>query len=498
MPTLSALVRWRARRHPDLEALRQDGRSLTWAELDRSTVMLARGLQDLGVSAGDRVAILDKNSLAYLELLLAVDRIGAVAAPVNWRLVPREVAQVTADAGAALIVAGEEFLGTAESTGVRSLDIAALPRLEGPDPAADRHDAVVWQLSTSGTTGVPKGAMLSNDNVFSCLPGIALEAPEMREGSRSLVAMPLYHIGGCGWAAASLWAGATCVVVREVLPDSLLQTIVEERVNAAFLVPAVLLFLSQVPGAATADFRHLERIFYGASPITPELLTRCIELFGCRFTQVYGLTETTGAITSLRHQDHSGRRLLSCGRANLGVDLRVVDPDGVDVAPDQTGELLVRSRQVMTGYFGRESETATAVHEGWFHTGDAAAIDADGFVYIRDRVKDMIVSGGENVYPVEVENVVAEHPDVIDVAVIGVPDVRWGETVKAVVVRRPGASVEAEAIIEFCRERLAGFKRPTSVDFVEAIPRNPTGKVLKRELRAPYWAGQERGVRGSG
>jgi acyl-CoA synthetase (AMP-forming)/AMP-acid ligase II len=310
--------------------------------------------------------------------------------------------------------------------------------------------------------------------------------------------MPMYHIGGCGWALAAMYAGSTLVLEREVAPDKLLHTIVDEGIASAFLVPAVLLFLSQLPGVDGADFSKLQRIFYGASPITPELLTRCIDLFRCQFTQVYGLTETTGAVAALRHDEHVGERLLSCGRANLGSDIRVVDADGRVLPAGEVGELVVRGRQIMRGYHDRPGDTAEVIRDGWFHSGDAAALDDGGYIYIRDRIKDMIVTGGENVYPIEVESVIAEHPGVADVAVIGVPNHRWGETVKAIVVRRPGSAVTAEEIVDFCRPRLGGFKRPTSVDFVESIPRNPTGKILKRELRDPYWHGQQRRVAGSG
>lgn len=498
MRTVAEILRWRARRHPDLEALCEDGRRLTWAELDAGSSALANGLLSLGVRRGDRVAVLDKNSIAVVELFFAAAKIGAVATPVNWRLVAREVAEIVADSEAPLLVVGEEFRGLADQVSTRVLGFDELPRGDAVDPRLDDAADVAWQLYTSGTTGLPKGVMLTHANLYAGMPGIALEVPEMREGARSLVAMPLYHIGGCGWALASLFAGATCVVVREIVPDRLLRTIVDERIDAAFLVPAVLLFLTMVPGVETADFSALDRIVYGASPITKELLTRCLELFRCRFTQVYGLTETTGAVVALRHEDHIGERLLSCGRPGLGVDVRIVDPDGRDVAAGEIGELWVRSEQNMLGYWHREADTADVLRDGWIRTGDACSMDADGFLYVRDRIKDMIVSGGENVYPVEVENVLAEHPDVADVAVIGVPDERWGETVKAIVVRRPGSQVTEAELIEFCRGRLAGFKRPRSVDFVEAIPRNPTGKILKRQLREPYWAGHERRVGGSG
>ena len=498
MLTLAEMLRWRACRHPDLDALREPGRTLTYAELDRSTTEIANGLIARGVRPGDRVAILDKNSVAYMELIWALAKCGAVAAYVNWRLTAREIADVVGDAGASLLVAGEDYRDAASALGIPLLMMTELPREAGEDPRLDDQAAVVWQLYTSGTTGVPKGAMLTNANIFSCMSGLVLEAPEAREGSVSLVAMPLYHIGGCGWASAMMFCGTTMVVVREIVPNELLRTIVEERIGTAFLVPAVLLFLTLLPEIEGADLGHLRRIFYGASPITPELLERCIELFGCAFTQVYGLTETTGAITVLRHEEHTPELLLSCGRANLGTDVRVVDAAGAELPAGQTGELLVRSPQVMAGYWRRDAENAAAIVDGWFHTGDAASIDQNGFIYIRDRIKDMVVSGGENVYPVEVEAVLAGHPEVADVAVIGVPDQRWGEAVKAVVVRRPGSSLSEAQLIDFTRDRLAGYKRPQSVDFVDAIPRNPTGKVLKRELREPYWVGQERRVAGSG
>jgi acyl-CoA synthetase (AMP-forming)/AMP-acid ligase II len=336
--------------------------------------------------------------------------------------------------------------------------------------------------------------MLTNRNLFSLSASLIYEIPEVLEGSRSLVAMPLYHIGGSGWALAAIGAGATAVVMREVNPLEMLGVLTEQKVATGFLVPAVLLFLTQIPSVEQADFSALRNICYGASPISPELLRRSIQVFDCRFTQVYGLTETTGAITALRHEDHGGERLLSCGRPLFGVEMKVVDPLGNEVPAGELGEIVYRGESVMAGYWGRPEETAAAIRDGWFFSGDAGTIDEDGFVYIRDRIKDMIVSGGENIYPAELEGVLAGHPAVADVAVIGVPDDRWGETVKAIVVRRPGAELSEAQLIEWSRERLAGFKRPRSVDFADVIPRNPSGKILKRELRERYWKGVERRV----
>ena len=494
MKTIGEMLRWRARRHPDLAATWFQGRTRTFGELDASTSALAAGLAgDLGVRPGDRVAILDKNSDEYLELLLALDKAGAVGVPVNWRLTPPEVATVVEDADPAVLVVGDEFRASADRVGCRVLGFGEVPRAEG-DPRGDREEAVTWQLYTSGTTGLPKGAMLTNQNLLGLIATLGWEAPELKEGRRGLVAMPLYHIGGCGWALAVLTHGSTAVVVREVVPQELLRVLAEQRVNSGFLVPAVLLFLTQVPGVEETDFSALENIHYGASPISRELLLRVIEVFKCRFTQLYGLTETTGAITALRHEDHEGERLTSCGRPMFGAEIRVVDPLGADVPPGEIGEVVYRGTGLMQGYWRRPDDTAAAIREGWFHTGDAGSLDADGFLYIRDRIKDMIVSGGENIYPAELESVLMGHPAVADVAVIGVPDDRWGETVKAIVVRRPGAELTAEELVEWSRDRLAGYKRPRSVDFAEAIPRNPSGKILKRELREQYWADRARQV----
>jgi acyl-CoA synthetase (AMP-forming)/AMP-acid ligase II len=306
--------------------------------------------------------------------------------------------------------------------------------------------------------------------------------------------MPLYHIGGCGWGLAVLTQGCTAIILREVVPQELLEVLVEQRVNSAFLVPAVLLFLTQVPGVEEVDFSALHNIHYGASPISQELLLRSIDVFKSRFTQLYGLTETTGAITALRHDDHEGERLLSCGRAMFGAEIRVVDPLDQDVPAGEIGEVIYRGPGLMQGYWRRPGDTSAAIRDGWFHTGDAGSMDEAGFLYIRDRIKDMIVSGGENIYPAELESILMGHPAVADVAVIGVPDERWGETVRAIVVRAPGTDLSEEELIDWSRDRLAGFKRPRTVAFTDGIPRNPSGKILKRELREAHWAGKARQV----
>jgi long-chain acyl-CoA synthetase len=298
-----------------------------------------------------------------------------------------------------------------------------------------------------------------------------------------------------------MYAGARSVIVRELDPAALVRLIPAEGVTHGFLVPAVLQFMLMVPGVEQADFSSLETIVYGASPISDEVLARSVATFGARFWQAYGLTETTGAVVNLAPEDHdlegpNRHRLRSCGVAGPGVELKIVDPESrAELPVGDVGEIWIRSPQVMRGYWNNDAATAEAVDpDGWFRSGDAGYLDEDGYLYIHDRVKDMIVSGGENIYPAEVENALMGHADIADAAVIGVPDDKWGEAVKACVVLKPGASCTADDIISFCKTRIASYKCPKTVDLIPALPRNPSGKVLRRELREPYWAGKERRV----
>jgi long-chain acyl-CoA synthetase len=494
MRTMAELLRWRAQRHPNLAAVLYEGRTQTYAELDASSSALAAALIiQLGLEPGDRVAILDKNCAAYLELLFALDKAGLVAAPLNWRLTPHEVRLIIDDIKPKVIVVGPEFKQHGISAGVRTLTFDELPR-GGMDPHRDVDGAVTWQFSTSGTTGLPKGAMLTGWNVLNTGLCLALEMPEIREGGPSLVCMPMFHLGGAGWAIWSMQEGASLVIVREITPDSLLKTIVEHKIETALLVPSVMLFLTELPAARTADFSHFKHITYGTAPISPDLLKRCIDIFKCKFTQIYGLTETAGPFTALTFEHHVGERLLSCGRPMFGGRARAVGPDGNDMPVGEVGEIVYQGENLMQGYWGRQKATSDAIRDGWFHTGDAGYIDADGFIFIKDRIKDMIVSGSENVYPAEVEAVLAGHPDIVELAVIGVPDTKWGEAVKAVVVKRAGTGLTEQGLLDWARDKLAGYKRPRSVDFIDKLPRNASGKLLKRTLRETYWQGYERRV----
>jgi long-chain acyl-CoA synthetase len=514
--SIAGIVRTHGRARPTAPALHFEGRTLSFGELDERSSRLANALAGLGVGRGHRVAYLDRNGPAYFELSFALGKLGAVNVAVNWRLTPGEIAQIVDDARAEVMVVGPELVPHVEKIEDELATLRSVLALGGHDrwldyeqaiAAADATDPgvepgadeIAVQLYTSGTTGLPKGVMLSNDNFFHGPIQVA-DTWGLAADSVNLCVMPMFHIAGSGWAFAGLYHGAHTVLLRDVDPLRILELVPELGVTNALFVPAVIQFLLGAPTVEQTDFSTLRSIVYGASPITETVLRRALTVFGCELVQVYGLTETTGAITQLDGADHDPEHrpelLRSCGRPYPWIDVRVVDPaSGEDVPVGQVGELWTRSRQNMVGYWGNEEATRAALtDDGWLRTGDAGYRDADGYLFLHDRIKDMIVSGGENVYPAEVENVLARHPDVVDVAVIGVPDETWGEAVKAVVVRRDGAAVTGPEIIAFAREHLAGFKLPKSVDFAPQLPRNPSGKLLKREIRAPYWVGHTRRI----
>ncbi len=513
-----AMLRHWGTTRPDAPMLTQDDRTVTWGAMYDDAIRMASALAASGVVPGERVAFLDRNCIGYFEVLFGCALMGAVSVAVNWRLAPDEMAGVVEDAGAGVLFYGDDYraavkemagLNTTVRHWVPLQDLAewrdgsSEPSPTDPGFEPEAGD-VVTQLYTSGTTGLPKGVMITGGNLATILSN-AGELFYIGEDTVSMVAMPVFHIGGTGWALSGMSGGGHSVVVRDIDPVAILRIVEAHRVTETFVVPAVLMLLLATPELATADVRSLRTVFYGASPISEDVLVRSMQALGCEFVQLYGLTETTGAITALVAADHDpdGPRahlLRSAGRAFDHVELRIVDPaTGDERPPGEVGELVTRSSQNMLGYWNKPDETGAVVTgDGWFRTGDAGWLDEEGYLFLHDRIKDMIVSGGENVYPAEVENALLAHPAVADAAVIGVPDERWGETVKAIVVRAPDASDDDEAlaadILAATRDRLAHYKCPTSIDFTEALPRNPSGKVLKRDLRAPYWAGRERNI----
>ncbi len=510
------VIRSHASARPDSVAIRYSGRDILWSEHFDRAKAVASGLVAAGVHSQDHVAFIEKNSVEFFEFTFGCGLVNAINVAVNWRLAPAEMAYTINDSKSKVIVVGPDFFSAIEqveselATVTKIVAIGDHPRWESYEdwiaaqPAQDplvssTPQDISIQLYTSGTTGLPKGVMLTNSNLFTLLDQVS-DSWGFGPSANNMVCMPLFHIGGAGWALAGMYSGCRTVLVRDFIPNAVLDTIIAEGVTTALFVPAMLGFLSMVPGAADRTY-PIRKIVYGASPITNETLIAAMHTFKCEFRQVFGMTETTGAITQLEPEDHdpTGDRahlLRSAGRPYPWVELKIVDLDsGEDLATGEVGEVWTRSPQNMLGYWAKPEETAkTITEDGWLKTGDAGFIDAEGFLFLTDRVKDMIVSGGENVYPAEVENALAAHPAIAEIGVIGVPSERWGETVKAIVVKRPGHEVTAPEIIAFAKERLASYKCPTSVDFIEALPRNPSGKILKRELREPFWAGHSRRV----
>jgi long-chain acyl-CoA synthetase len=507
-------VRTWADTRTDHIAVRWEGGELTYREFFERACRLAGALADMGIAKGDRVAILDKNGPAHLEVLVGAPLIGAVGTPVNFRLVRSEIEAVVRDAQARVLVAGSEFRADAEAVadalGVPLYVIDApegdpqsyeawIGAQEPTDPGiSPAMDDVACQLYSSGTTGLPKGAELTHANLRSSLTNYGRFA-DFKPDSVNLAPLPMFHIGGGGVALAGLWAGVTNRLVRDVVPGELLDTIEKERVTHAALVPTIIGALLQVPGVESRDLSSWEICLYGASPISPALLAQAVRVLGCKFAQGYGLTETTGIAVLLPPEDHdpdgaNAHRLRAAGRPVHGMEAKIVVPGEDREAPvGEIGEIWLRGANVMKGYFNNPEETAKAITpDGWFKTGDAGRMDADGYIYIEDRVKDMIVSGGENIYPFEIEAKLLEHPAIQDVAVIGVPHERWGETPKAMVVLAEGRQLTEQEVIDFAKQHLASYKCPTSVDFLDELPRSPTGKILKKELRKPFWEGRER------
>jgi len=501
--TLAEVVREQARKQPEAVAITCAGTSTTWADLDRRSSLLAGALKASGVEAGARVGLLMKNNPIFMEAFFACNKIGAIAVGLNWRLKSAELAEIVADADPRVILVDEEHRGLVDNLPA----CGAAPRVvmlgagyedwlvdngAGEEVESPGLDDAALILYSSGTSGKPKGVVLTNRNM-SFIEPMATRLFRMTPRSVYLLGSPLFHIGGAATGTALMTLGGRTVLLVDADPNDILDTIERERVTHAFFVPAVIQRLVETQEASPRDLSSLELLAYGAAPMNGTLLRRAMEVLGCGFLGCYGMTETSGTVTALfpeeHHPDGSGQRLLqSVGRALPWAEIKLVDPtSGVEAKPGEFGEIWIKSEANAAGYFNNPQASADARGEdGWLKTGDGAVRDEAGYIFLKDRIKDMVITGGENVYPMEVENVLAAHPDISEVAVIGVPDERWGETIKAVAVPRAGTAPEAPEIIQFCRAKIAHYKCPTSVELVDELPRTATGKVLKTLLRQRY------------
>ena len=484
---------------PEAPAVTLGDQTITFGQLDERSNRLGHALQSAGIEQGQRVGVISRNSPTFWEVAFACSKIGAVLVAINWRLSAREVAAIVNDAGPSILLAQDEFRDKLANTSGRIMDIhdeyeTFIDAEPATRPVADLDgDTVVLQLYSSGTTGLPKGVLITNENL-SASPISGERLYGMDGSSVNLVVSPLFHIGGIGYGMTALSRGGHTILVHEADGPSLLKIIEKHGVTHSFLVPSIIQSLVEAPRIDSTDLSSLQFIAYGGAPMSAGLLRTALRKLECGFLGVYGMTETSGTVIALFADDHQpdGDRsplLRSCGKPLPWMgEAGVFDPaTGQPSLIGEVGEIWIRSKQNTPGYWNQPLATSETLQDnGWLRTGDAAYLDGEGYFYIHDRMKDMIISGGENVYPAEVESVLFEIDAIQETAVIGVPSRRWGETVKALVVLREGMTATEAEIIAFARDNLAHYKCPTSVDFLDELPRNATGKILKNKLRSKY------------
>ena len=509
---LGDLTRRNLRLRNDAPAIIFEGRTVSHSEFAQRAFRLAQALRALGVGPGDRVAVLAQNCPEYMEAYAAAELGGWITVTVNYRLAAPEISYIIVDSSPKVVIAEAELLPRLELQARRALAHVVtigegelpyedlLARAPAEDPCVPvGADATAFLIYTSGTTGRPKGVMLSHGGQMQSARISALEAL-VRPTDRFAVVMPLYHVGARNtWLMHSLF-GCPIILHRAFRPAEFMASIRAQAVTGTLLAPTMLSDLIDA-GGSRETLPSLQKIMYSAAPMPERLLRRAIDAFGPIFAQVYGMTESGGPGCTLHAHQHvlEGppavvRQLRSAGQPMIGCEVETRRPDGSPYAVGEPGEIVIRSGALMTGYWNNERATREALREGWLHTGDVGEVDADGFVYVVDRLKEMIVSGGENIYSREVENALMGHPGVLEAAVVGAPDPRWGEAVVAFVVRRPGHDVTADSIIEHCRQAIAAYKRPRDVRFIAALPKLPNGKVEKFKLRAPLWTGHDRAI----
>jgi len=494
------LLARRAALNPEKEALVCEDVRLTWSECNARANRIGRAMQKLGIGQGDRVGLLALNEPEYLDLFYGLGKIGAILVPINYRLAGPEMQYILSDSGVKAFVFGSDYVDVVDTfrSDIPAEHLIAImddpPKwakscraLTEAESAAEPEvvsggDDVLTILYTSGTTGRPRGAMLTHNNYFFSATNLIATLGDL--GQTALLVLPLFHIGGIGNVPLAPQSGIRCVMLKSLDPKRMLELIQEEKVNVFGSVPVLLQILKMVPDFEKYDWSSVQKVFVYAAPVPVALLEEYARA-GIDVRNLYGMTESCGSGTVI-DGEHSMVKAGSCGLPEFLAELKVVDDDGNEVGPEELGEVVMRADFVMKGYWNNPEATAQTIKDGWLYTGDIAKRDADGFFYIMDRKKDMIISGGENIYPAEIEDLLMRHPKIQDVGVIGYPNEMWGEAVKAVVVVQPGETLTEEEVIEWTKGQIGKFKMPKAVVFTEALPRTPTGKILKRELRAQY------------
>ena len=513
-------LEYHARERSSHSCVEMDGLKFDYNTVNCLANRFANSLKLMGLVKGDRIAYVSKNSIEMVVMYFGCSKAGVIPVPLNYRLAPPEMLYIVNDAGCKAVFSEADFIPGLDTVKAEMSDaeqfvsVGTEQRFAGwtnydnwlkdddsiPQIAIDENEQV-YQMYTSGTTCHPKGAMISHHNVNQNIHMAILHAEMAVGADRNLIVAPMYHAAAALSALAMISMGSTLVILAEFDPVNVVDNLEAERITMSTLVPAMIqACLVHVPDLAERDLSSLRRITYGASPIAQDTLIAGLEKFACDFNQGFGMTELTCLATTLTPAVHrkavagDTHLLLSAGRAVAGTEIIIADENDNEVPRGTVGEILIKGPHVMMGYWNKPEATEKTLRGGWMHSGDAAYMDEDGFIYIQDRIKDMIVSGAENIYPAEIESVLFEHPAVADAAVVGIPDEKFGEAVLAFIVLKEGEALDAEAIELFCRERLAGYKIPRRVKFIDQISRNASGKVLKRELREPYWEGADRRV----
>lgn len=514
---MADLPRFYARETPDQVATIYQDQKTTYAKLDQYASQVANGLIADDVPTKGNIACLDVNTDLIFQLSLGCAKSNNSLCIANWRLAGPELEYIINNSDAEILFVGERFFDVVEEIIGNLPTIRKVIALSGEhadwerfstwrdrqdrkDPDLDiAGEDIFLMMYTSGTTGNPKGVLLSNAAFLaSSIDGRDdIGWNVWKRSDVGLLVMPAFHIGGMRWVSMSLIAGCTTVILPEFDPVGVMKAVEEYKITRTFLAPAAIQFILQTPGGRDIDYSSLELMYYGGSPIPLELLKDAINVLQCDFVGLYGLTETTAQTAYLPPSDHNAEgheRMRSVGKPLPFIQIRVEDSEGNILPPGEIGEICIKSPSNMSGYWKLPEATAQTLKDGWLHSGDAGYFAEDGYLYIHDRIKDMIISGGENIYPAEVESAIFGHPALADVAVIGVPDDTWGEAVKAIVVLKEGQSATPQEIIAYAKERIASYKVPKSVDYVEVLARNPSGKLLKKDLKARYWEGRDRQV----
>lgn len=517
--TLPDISKINAELYGDRTAFIFEERITTFSAFEQHSNQVAHALIAEGLKPQSRVGILDKDSDYAYQLLFGCAKSNTVLVGINWRLTADEISYIAKDSGIEILFTGQDFFHLAEKVAAEVPQIKKIVVLRGSHPVwpgfADwknnypsdvvtnvsyNEETPVVQLYTSGTTGHPKGVQLAHYTFFRLMNEMKKAGDHwmnLNPDDNILVCVPIFHIGGMWWAVQSFIAGSKTIILESFVGWKVLEAIQTYKITKTAMVPAMIQLCLNEPTCSNTDFSSLKAILYGGSPITPVLLKQAIQTFQCKFYQIYGMTETGNMAVCLRPQDHSpegAKKKNAAGKPLPSVQIKIIDQQGNILPPGQVGEICIHSPARMIGYWNNEKATQEILRNGWIYTGDAGYLDEEGYVYVCDRIKDMIICAGENIFPAEIEAAIAEHPAVAECAVIGIPDDLWGEAVKAFVVLKPHHELKARDLISFLRSKIADYKIPKQISFEKALPRNASGKLLKRQLKEPYWQGRERMV----